>query len=223
MSVRWPTRIWLLAALLAGCRDVPGLADAPAASVDARSDAAAVSDDGDGPIQRRGCTSTFGHGLSPSVTFGRLDGYLVAIVPPQSSARGCNSDLGHVHLQVLMQSEVYDVAVNVGDDVHTVALDRAPFSAWSEGWHTGSDIFVEYTGLGLHAETIPASTKVDTVNAIEAELANTNRITIYASSYGPDGAHLVHRNGAGNDGLIVSKPLSGTAHMRAFSFDTDSF
>lgn len=227
----WLRPVWLLALLL-GCRDVPGLTDAPVAShdgdggvaiLDAPRDAPAVSDDGDGPITRHNCVSTFGDALSVNGTFGRLDGYLVSIVLP-SNNRGCNADNDHVHLQILMQNKIYDVAVNVTSDVHSTTLDRAVFSAWAEGWHTASDIYVEYTGLGLHSDTIPPITsKADLVNAIAAELGNTNRISIYATAYGPDGAHLVHRNGGGNDGLIVSKPLSGTAHMRAFSFDSQTF
>jgi hypothetical protein len=218
--------VWLLGLLL-GCRDVPALTDAATGhgGPDAADpiDAPATSDDGDGPIQRRSCVSTFGTALSAEGTFGRLDGYLVAIVPP-SSIRGCNADSDHVHLQILMQSHIYDIAVNVTPDVHSTTLDRAPFSAWAEGWHTGSEVYVEYTGLGLHSDTIPLITsKADLVTAIADELGNTIRISVYATTYGTDGAHLVHRNGAGNDGLIVSKPLAGAAHLRAFSFDSQTF
>jgi len=225
--------VWWLALLL-GCRSVPGLIDASTGSGgdDDRDDGGtvpthdageALSDDGDGPIMRRSCVSTFGDALYAQPTFGRLDGYLIAIVPPQSSSRPCNADLTHVHLQILMQDQVYDIAVNVGTDVHSTTIDHAPFSAWADGWHTGSDVYVEYTGLGLHANTIPLTTPTELTAAITADLANTNRISIYATTYGSDGAHLVHRNGGGSDGLIVTKPLAGTAHMRAFSFDGQSF
>src|SRR5438132_12017259 len=50
----------------------------------------------DGAPRRIACTNGFGSALSTS--FGRLDGYLVAIVPP--GHRGCNGDQTHLHLQV---------------------------------------------------------------------------------------------------------------------------
>src|SRR5690349_2831550 len=73
----------------------------------------------DGAPMRLPCTGSFGSALSTS--YGRLDGYLVAIVPPGNG--GCNADTDHIHLQVKMNGAIYDVAVNVGspamDDVHT--------------------------------------------------------------------------------------------------------
>jgi hypothetical protein len=218
----------------AGCRDVHAAADAAGGGGDDDSalDAApalpdAMIDPIDGAPVRMPCTSTFAGTALADNEYGRLDGILVAIVPPGSSVHGCNSDETHVHLQVKVSGAVYDVAVNVGSDVHTTSIDRALFApAWAEGWHPAGgadDIYVDYPGLGLHSDTIPLSTKDDLVSTISADLAVVNHISVYAIGYGPDGAHLVHYNSLGHDGMIVTQPLSPTSHMRAFSFDSDSF
>src|SRR5882757_3056191 len=64
----------------------------------------------DGAPLRLPCTSTFGNAMT--ATFGRLDGFLVAIVPPGSS--NCQGDASHIHLQLQVNGAIYDVAVNVG-------------------------------------------------------------------------------------------------------------
>ncbi|HET9621369.1 MAG TPA: hypothetical protein VFP84_08395 [Kofleriaceae bacterium] len=225
--MRWLYAAALLASLgSAGCRDVvprPGaLVDSGGAPGDAAPPDVTV-DPIDGAPTRVTCTSTFRGDLLDGGTYGRLDGYLVAIVQPASSARPCRADLTHVHLQVRVDSVVYDIAVNVGDDVHSQRFDHAMFTPWAEGWHTGADFVVDYAGLGLHAATMPRDGQAALVAAVNADLAGANHISIYATGYGPDGAHLVHFNGGGRDGLIITQPLSPTSHMRAFSFDSSSF
>jgi hypothetical protein len=56
-----------------------------------------------------------------------------------------------------------------------------------------------------------------------ADLANANHISIYGTGYGPDGAHLIHRNGGGHDGLLITQPLSTPSHARLFSFSSQAF
>jgi hypothetical protein len=73
------------------------------------------------------------------------------------------------------------------------------------------------------AAAMPLSTQAALVNALMADLATVNHISIYATGYGPDGVHLVHRNGSGHDGLIVTRPLSAAAHLRLFSFTGQVF
>ena len=222
----------LLVALapLAGCRDVHAVADASSGPGDCQPSDIAIdtaTDPVDGPPTRLPCTGTFGTALTAS-GFGRLDGFLVAIVPPGGS-RTCHADADHLHLQIQVNDQVYDIAVNIGSDVHTTTIDRAAFSAWSEGWHYTGDgasgnVFVDYPGLGLHANTMPLSTTQALITAMTDDFATVNHISIYATSYTTqDGAHLVHYNGAGHDGMIVTRPLSPAAHMRAFSFDSSSF
>jgi hypothetical protein len=183
---------------------------------DAGGDAADAADE-DGTPVRVACTSNFGNALSAA--FGRLDGYLVSIVPMGTSA--CNGDGSHVHLQVKVHDEVYDVAVNDGTlyDEKDMALPDGP---WSEGWHTG--IALDYVkSFGLHAGNFTSATPAAVVAKIESELATANHISVFATGYGPTGIHDVHRKGYGEDGAIVIDPLSPTPHILTFCFSTDSF
>jgi hypothetical protein len=170
----------------------------------------------DGTPTRQACTGAFGSALTTS--FGRLDGYLVAIVP--AGHRGCNGDSTHVHLQVRAQSAVYDVAVNVDGLFHQQDLAR-PGAAWSEGWHTG--VTDSYASLGVHSSQFAASTVAQLGPEIEMLLANANHVSIYATGYGPTGVHLVHYQGRGNDGMVVLDPLSPTSHALMFAFQGDTF
>lgn len=207
------------------------VADAPNSPDDAASSDAGGGGSGsnlDGTPTRQPCTSHFGNALPSSGTFGRLDGYLVAIVPPGSTS-GCNDDSSHVHLQIKMNNEIYDIAIDAidsqthTDDVHTSTRDIPMPSgpAWSEGFHTG--VTLDYPSLGVHSSSLPLLTKAQVVNAFETDLATVNHISIYTTTYGSDGAHLVHRNGGGHDGAVVSEPLSPTAHVRLLSFSDQSF
>ena len=183
----------------------------------------------DGTPVRQACTSNFGNALPSSGTFGRLDGYLVAIVPP-GSTNGCNDDSSHVHLQIKMNGAIYDIAIDATDsatrtdDVHTMTTDvpMPAGPAWAEGFHTG--VTIDYpTTFGVHSSNLPLQTKAQIVSAFQTDLATVNHISIYTTTYGSDGAHLVHRNGSGHDGAVVTEPLSPTSHVRLLSFSDQSF
>jgi hypothetical protein len=197
----------------------------PASSPDAHGDGQSIdaASVDDGTPTRRTCTSQFGNALT--TTFGRLDGFLVAIVPPGGGP--CNADDSHVHLQIQVMNQTYDVAVDVAnsagpDDVHTTTREMAlPGAAWSEGWHTG--VSVDYIGFGIHSTDLTLETKAQLTTDIMTDLATVNHISVFATGYGPDGVHLVHREGSLHDGLIVTQPLSPTAHLRLFSFSTQTF
>jgi hypothetical protein len=212
----------LALALLAACGHAGG-----GSASDARADgpaADAVRVDGhvdDGTPMRGPCTDNFGTALTRA--YGRLDGILISIVPPGTG--GCNADRDHVHLQVRVDGATYDVAVNVGssggvDDVHTTTRELT-FPPWSEGWHPGA--IEDYVALGVHAADLPLASRTEITNDLMADLATANHITIFATGYGPDGAHLVHREGGGHDGMIVTQPLSSPAHARLFSFSDQNF
>jgi hypothetical protein len=177
----------------------------------------------DGTPMRRACTNNFGSALS--ATYGRLDGLLVAIVPPGNG--GCNADTDHVHLQVLANNAVYDVAVTVGstggvDDVHTFTFDHGmPGPTWAEGWHTG--VLNDYVSLGVHSPMLALESRTQLTSDLMADLATVNHISVLATGYGPDGVHLVHRNGSGHDGAIITQPLSTPSHLRLFSFTNQAF
>lgn len=174
-------------------------------------------DPSDGTPTRQQCTGNYGNALSTS--HGRLDGFLVAIVNLGGS-HSCNGDSSHVHLQVLMSGAVYDVAVNTD----TLVAERdlpIPDGAWSEGWHANDAL--DYAALGLHSGdfAMPSSPSA-LAQQIENDVATANHISVFATGYGPGGAHLVHRNGGGRDGAIVIHPLSAPARLLMFTFTTSS-
>jgi hypothetical protein len=201
---------------------------APSMAADASMSGDGTMNVDDGTPTRQTCTSDFGDALSADATYGRLDGYLVAIVPP-ANMQSCNDDDSHVHLQIRMNAMIYDIAIDVTDedtmtdDVHTTTLDVAMPSggAWAEGWHTG--VLADYTSLGLHDTDLTLESKTALVQTLQTDLATANHVSVYATSYGPDGAHLVHRNGSGHDGILVTEPLSTPSHLRLFSFSDQSF
>ncbi len=181
----------------------------------------------DGTPTRLPCTSSFGQKLPASGTYGRLDGYLVAIVLP-SGMNSCNADTSHVHLQVRMQGATYDIAVDATDgttnmdDVNIGGIDHdLPTMPWTEGFHTG--VNEDYVSLGVHSTDMVFKSKQQVVDTLTADLATANHISIYTITYGGDGAHLVHRNGNGRDGMIITEPLSQPAHFRLLSFTGQAF
>jgi hypothetical protein len=219
---------FVVLAICAGCSHSPGASTSDGAPVSG-SDAAMMTVD-DGTPTRQTCTSSFGNALSAQPTFGRLDGFLVAIVPPGNMA-SCNDDDSHVHLQVRMNGAIYDVAIDVTDaathmdDVHTTTLDvpMPDGEPWTEGWHTGATVLADYVALGVHDTALTLETKGALVQLIQTDLATANHVSVYTTSYGPDGGHLVHRNGGGHDGILVTEPLSSPSHLRLFSFTDQSF
>jgi hypothetical protein len=212
---------WFFVVALVACRSDadldPTLPPDGATHIDARTDAPAVDakiDSEDGAPMRRACTDSFGTALSPS--YGRLDGFLVAIVEPGSG--GCRADPDHLHLQILVNGAVYDIAANVGSDVLSTTRDQVvDTTPWTEGWHPFDGI--DYTTIDVHSSDI--TTAVDETS-IDSDLATTNHITIYATGYDETGAHLVHRNN-GADGAIVTRVLSAVPHVRMFRFTDQSF
>jgi hypothetical protein len=175
-------------------------------------DAGSPADAGAAPI-RRACTSAFGTELSND--YGILDGRLVAIVP--EGVTKCNGDRTHVHLQVLMAGSVYDVAVNT--DGQTTEVQAPPVGGpFREGWRVRPR-FDYATNLNVH------STAFRTTNAttIERRLANVDRIRVYGIGYGPDGAHLIHRNGNARDGALLLNPDGPTSPYLLFRFVDQTF
>jgi len=180
----------------------------------------------DGTPTRQACTDSFGHGLTPK--FGRLDGYLVSIVAP-SSNHDCNADSDHVHLQVLMNGSVYDVAVNAGDSSSTMdpvkymETDAPSLNGqWEEGWHP--NVSFDYVGdLHVHSSHFAAMQIDELAQTVETALEDVNHISVYATGYGSDGTHLVHRNNGSTDGALVIRPLSAVPRALVFCFVDQGF
>ena len=171
----------------------------------------------DGTPTRVACTNSFGSTMTTD--HGRLDGYLVSVVPPNTHQ--CNGDTSHLHLQVKAGGAVYDVAVNV-DGLEAEADAALPGSPWAEGWHPGDEL--DYPkDLALHAPAFTLTGLSAVRQRVENAIASANHVSIYATGYGPTGGHLIHRQGSGRDGAIVIDPLSAKPHVLAFRFDTQTF
>lgn len=195
------------------------------AAVDAAPDAAPPGNDG--TAMHGACTGSFGSALT--TVRGRLDGYLVSIVPPNGSF-SCNGDSNHLHLQVRANGADYDIAVDIHSkktpatpDVWFLAKDAPmPDGPWHEGWNT-SNLSMEYVhSFGVHSDQFTSTPEAQLATELEAELATANHISVYATGYGPTGAHNVHRSGGG-DGAIIIHPLSPTPHVLLFHFASQTF
>lgn len=199
-------------ALLAGCSGTASEIEVAAASADLSAE--------DGTPVRNECTGTFGNGLSG--TSGRLDGTIVAIVEP-GGPRSCHGDRTHLHLQVLANGSVYDVAVNM-DGLVAEKDTPLPGEGWAEGWHRGSSLHYD-TDLGLHSADFQGGNLVEVTRLMDDALASANHVSIFGTLYGHGGLHLIHRSrsASGIDGAVVVDPLAQSAKVYAFRFDNQSF
>ncbi len=183
----------------------------------------------DGAVARGQCASVFGSALTTG--FGRIDGTVVAVQIPTDQQ--CTMPNGtHVILQVRMNGAVYRLVVNVqsdwgGADIRTrYAEKQAPLASppYAEGWHTG--IALDYArDLDLH----PAAFTAMTLDELVVKVVDVVRINAPISVYGtsgagrPESAHLIHRQGNGDDGAIVLHPDSATPTWLAFHFVNQDF
>jgi len=196
--------------------------------VDAGTDAASSTARADASVDKSStCVGTFGSALTNA--YGRVDGYVTAIVRPQDQQCPMpNRD--HVIVEVSMLGAVYRLVVNVQSDgrsadtrVRYVAYDAAemPGRAWSEGWHT--DLTLDYVKtLALTPEKFAPFEMNELSQAITDELTLGEKISVYATSSGGASAHLVHRNG-GRDGAIVVHIDAAKPRVLAFHFAEQSF
>ncbi len=164
------------------------------------------------------CANRFGSALTNG--FGRLDGTILAVVPP--GLQTCAQPNGtHLVVQVTMNGAAYRMVINVDSDISMREID-APLAgpAWGDGWHL--DAPLDYvTTLNVHAAEF---TKPDSrVAFITDQLALGAPVSIYGTDEGyPDSAHLVHRRVSNGDGAIVISPDTAP-HYILFRFDTQSF
>ena len=173
------------------------------------------------------CATSFGEDLTPA--FGRIDGTVVAVVPPGDEACALPNST-HLVIQVMQSGAVYRMVVDVlsnqgSPDVLFEELD-APLvgEAWAEGWHPGASL--DYvTTLNQHSTAFTAMATVDLVANITAEITLGAAISIYATatSSEPDSAHLVHRNLPNQDGAIVIGPDTARPHFLLLRFDEQIF
>jgi len=140
----------------------------------------------------------------PPEVFGALEAELVSIVPP--GTRDCPSDPSHLHLQLLIDTKRYDVAVTIDSDfgaplaIHV--QKRPPASLPPDGW---SDATFDYNrDIGTPSADYEALTRDALLTRLQDELAIAARVRVHGRSYmDGTGVHNVHRNGRDRDGVIV--------------------
>jgi hypothetical protein len=200
--------------------------DAPVTDPDA---ATAIDAAVDGFVPSGKCADTFGSALTAG--FGRIDGTIYAVQKPSDTT--CTlPNATHVILQVLMNSAVYRLVVNVQSDragadpkIRIATLDHAlPAPAFAEGWHLPAPL--DYvTSLGAHADASFTSLTLDEATTrIVSELKVGDPVSVYGTSGDgrPESAHLIHRNAADQDGAIVVHPTT-TPKFMLFHFDNQTF
>ena len=208
--------------LLTGCSSPVGSADGSTDADTVAADASTAAST-DGTPMRTPCTKQLANKLGAS--FGRLDGYLRAVIAPGGS--GCFADADHVHLQVSTADGSYDIAVNVKDTggpaVQLDTLDVAlPDGPWSEGWHDSATL--DYVKLGVRSTDFTPLPAAQLAQRLASELASANHLSVFAVPYSDGtGGHEVHRNHGGDDGALVVRPTDGTAHLLLFHFASQSF
>lgn len=203
-------------------------------------DTAAAADDDDSAGDDRGdddatkdkaraCATSFGEGITPP--FGRLDGKVVAVVPPAHPTCAMpNRD--HVVLQVSRDGVVHRMVINVesdfGDDLRVFYAEVSkplPAPAWSEGWHTG--LSLDYgTDLAIRpgAPTFALADLAQATKKITDAIDVGDEVSVYAStSSAGTGAHKIHRVGGGEDGAIFVHPKSPKPKVILFHFQTQTW
>jgi hypothetical protein len=172
------------------------------------------------------CATTFGTGLTPG--FARIDGTVLAVVPPNDQACALPNST-HLVVQITMGGAAYRLVVDVlsnqgSPDVWFHELD-APLAgpAWADGWHTG--VMLDYvTTLAAHSTDFVEMNQADLVAKITSELELGANISVFATTGAtePNSAHLVHRNATNADGAIVISP-DVAPHYLLMRFDEQSF
>jgi lamin tail-like protein len=180
---------------------------------------------GDGTPTRQPCTSTFGSAMT--ATFGRLDGFLVAIVNPNTTT-SCRGDDNHIHLQVKVNGGIEDIAVNVASTSGNPNVDFRTIGAalrggaWTEGWHPGQTL--DYpSNLGASSTSFTEETLTQLTGSVDNLIANANHVSIFATGFDPTGGHLIHRQGSGHDGAIVINPTTSNPTYLLFHFTNQTF
>lgn len=182
-----------------------------------------------GVKKQAACASAFGSALTNA--FGRIDGVVVAVVPPGDP--GCALPNGdHVVVQVEFDGGVHRMVVNVessfGDPRIRLREVTAPLPApsFSIGWHPG--LALDYpTMLGVHTDGgWEALTLREAAQRVYDRIEVGAPIAVYATSSGGSfaaSAHKIHRNGSNADGALVLNPTSATPSWLLFHFANQRF
>lgn len=169
------------------------------------------------------CTGTFGTALT--APYGRLDGTVLAVVPPaHPTCPRPNSD--HLVLEVKANGAAYRMVVNVqsdvGPDTRVLYLEKAAaLDGFAEGWHAAAAL--DYvTTLAVHKADFAPRTLAELTQLITDRLTPDAPVSVFASTSGGDSAHLIHRNLTDQDGAIVVDPTGSPLYL-LFAFADQSF
>ena len=232
LALAWASLSLLLAAACSSSavRSGQGLPDAGAGGAGTGGHAGtggSVADAAPDVDKSASCAATFGSSLTAA--FGRLDGTVLAVVPPGDNACAMPNST-HVVIQVTWAGEVYrmvlDVLSSVGNpDVFFSEID-APLAAgpWAEGWHPG--VVLDYVStLGVHALSFTEMKEADLVQKVTSEIDLGSHVSIFATAGAgvTSSAHLIHRNATDADGAIVVRPESAMPHYLLFRFAEQTF
>jgi len=172
------------------------------------------------------CAAAFGDALTNA--FGRLDGTILAVVPPADDACA-DPNSTHLVLQVTIGGVAYRMVLDVlsssgNPDVFFYEEDNPLVAgAWQEGWHPG--VALDYVGtLALKSTAFTEMTEAALVDKVTGEITVGDHVSVFATSMDePDSAHLIHRNLTNQDGAIVLRPDTATPHYLLFRFAEQSF
>jgi hypothetical protein len=182
--------------------------------------------DGGLATRNAACTpSSQQNGTAVNTAYGRLDGTLVFVVGVDQG-HACNGDSSHVHLQVEVSGDVYDVAVDIGQSDDEVGLYQGnlnvPGGTWSEGWHSSDTL--SYRSSGVSSSSFPLVAPNPLGSNIESLLAGTSKISIFCTGYSQgNGCHDVHYVDGSKDGAIVLDPTSADSPVLFFRFSSQNF
>ncbi len=185
----------------------------------------------DAGLKSDACASTFG--TSFTAAFGRIDGRVVAVVPPGFACPLPNGD--HVVIQVAIDGGVHRLVVNVlssGVDKNIQVLTRPlgalPAPAYEEGWHPGLTLDYANT-LGVHSDRDAGWESLDLEHAaaqVYDAVTVGAPLSVYGTSSGgssASSAHLIHRHEHNDDGAIVVNPTSASPTWLLFHFAEQRF
>jgi hypothetical protein len=226
---------WLALLLVVGCSSKtasPAVVDAApeeTSVIDAPSEATsdAVSDAPSNTNPAAGCATTFGSALTDA--FGKLDGFVTAIVRHEDTECAEGTSANHLVLQVKSLGAVYRMVVNIESDrgtdldVRFADVVHPGLSPWLEGWHAPAGL--DYVSmLMVHADaTFTITKRDDLVAKLIAAIPIGSKVSVYATSGGGSSAHLVHRNKTNEDGAIVVDPEGASPHWLLFHFADQTF
>lgn len=217
---------WLLFFLACGCSSTRSMPDASVMEDAAVEDVSQPIDAGADVDKAAPCASKFGTALTDA--FGRIDGTILAVVPP-TNMKCALPNSTHLVLQVSMNGAAYRMVINVhgaGADPRVFLAEKdAPLAAgaWLEGWHP--NVMLDYVGtLGVHSDAFVPMDDNTIVAQVTSELELGARVSVFATSDNgyKDSAHLVHRNKANADGAIVIHP-DQNPHWLLFRFPDQTF